>query len=98
VRLSAWAASSLDALPRQERGRLIMNLRGLALRGHVPEGLFTVAAWRYLAACEPSPSGRVVLVYAVLNIRELHRELVGERIARAAAAADGRRAMRRPAS
>jgi hypothetical protein len=98
VKLSARAAASLDDLPRQDRGRLIINLRRLALGGRVPGGMFTVAAWRHLAACEASPRARTVLVYAVVEWNALYRELVGERVAREAAAAAGRRSMRRSAS
>jgi hypothetical protein len=95
VKLSLGAAEALDRLPRQNRGRLLMSLRNLASHGHVPDGLFKLAAWRTVAACEASPAVAVVLVYAIVDWHELYRELVGEAIARRANMAGVRRTMRR---
>lgn len=96
VKLSTEAAAALARAPRQSCGRLVMTLRTLAARGLAPTGLFSVASSHHLAACEASSAARVVLVYAVADRRQLHRELVGEPIARRAESARVRRMMRRP--
>ncbi|MFL5871222.1 MAG: hypothetical protein ACJ75R_09080 [Solirubrobacterales bacterium] len=96
VALSREAAAVLAALPRQSAGRIVMTLRGMASRGSVREGLFTVASPHDLAACEASSAARVILVYAIVARRELHTRLVGDAIERRARAAGIRR--RLPAS
>jgi hypothetical protein len=96
VKLSTEAAAALAQAPRQSRGRLVMTLCTLGARGLAPNGLFSIASSHHLAACEASSAARVVLVYAVVDRRQLHRELVGEPIARRAESARVRRMMRKP--
>jgi hypothetical protein len=77
VRLSTRAAAGLDALTRQQRGRLNMSLRVAARRG--PAGLLHLAAPRCVAACEVIPEAGALLVYAVLVRTELDEMLLGPR-------------------
>jgi hypothetical protein len=94
VTLSRQAAEDLAALQRQSAGRIVMTLRTLASRALVPDGLFTVTSPHHLAACEGSARARLVLVYAIVDRRELRRALVGEAVARRAQAARLRRRLR----
>ena len=77
VRLARGAAAELAGLPRQDRGRLIMNLMLAAWRQR-RSGLITVSSWRYVAACEVSLREDVILTYAIVSFEELRSRLCGQ--------------------
>ncbi len=76
VRLSRAASAALGELPRQHRGRLTMELHGLA-RAEPPPSLLTLSTPTHTAACDVLADLRVLLVYAVLANLELRTRLLG---------------------
>jgi hypothetical protein len=98
VKLAYGVADRLVQLPQQRRGRLIMTLHQLALRGKTRDGLLTVRTAHDAAACEALPSAGVLLVYALISLDELRVLLFGAEVVRRHRAHEGRRIGRGPTS
>jgi hypothetical protein len=97
VRLGSKAARRLDELPRQRRGRTILALRELARRPP-RDGLLDVWTSNDVAALEVWSEIKLMLVYAVVDTRDLQGTLLGPEVLRRFDAREGRRTMRQPIS